>query len=277
MTPNSRQKLVVGYVVGMPFSGSTVLDRLVARSQSVFSVCELHHQRLFSSCGLGSIRCQCGDAWPCKFWRAVDQVFLKKTGISFLKESTLFDSGRHSDLADYLRLSEAIYAAISDVSGKSVIFDSSKSKRVLACLLTSDVLDIRPVHLVRHPYGNVVSTMKYENVGLVHAATRYRRRHSRIQKILGDVPHLRINYEQLCQHPTETLNAVTRFLGVPDHPGLESSQPESYHGIGGNRFAHARKELKQVETWGQETNVLDRLLIDILTSRVRALYAGVQE
>ena len=274
LASRSRSKLTVAYVAGMPFSGSTLLDRLMARSEEVFSVCEIHHQKLYHGGGANHrSACICGQAWPCAFWRSVDESFRRRTGQSFLRCPALFDSARNVDQADYTRRSEAIYAAVAEVSGCSIIFDSSKSCSVLRALAASETLDLKPIHLIRNPYGNVLSVMRREGVGLVAAARRYRRRHAKIRRLLAGRNHLTVHYELLCQQPESTLASISRFLGTPEFSDAQRFKTDGYHGIGGNASTHATRKVEPDQLRCQAAGVLDRVLIDLLTAEIRWFHA----
>ena len=60
----------------------------------------------------------------------------------------------------YAEMTAALYRSISDVSGKTVILDSSKKPLRTYALLATGTVDVRVLHLVRDGRGVVWSRLK---------------------------------------------------------------------------------------------------------------------
>ena len=270
-----KNNLVVGYVAGLSFSGSTLLARLMAYSTEVFSCGELHNQRNLAARGLLSSRtCSCGEPWPCEFWRAVDREFIRDMGFSFIENPVAFDEGNDAPPDEYVRRSIALYRSLSKISRKSVFFDVGKRPQVLSLLLAADDLDVRPIHLIRHPFGNVFSMMKNERHGLRRAARNYTRDHSRTIKALKGLSYIRIHYEDLATETERVLGAIADHLGIARFKYDTTFQPTGYHGLDGRpRESLGTEGISLNEDWRESLNLATTARVLFHTRKVRQVYS----
>ncbi len=171
--------LTVVYIAGDGRSGSTLLDRLIGAYPGTFSCGELGN--LLQSAAADDEFCACGSlAASCGFWREV----LTRWGASVpgfsereyrllqLRYERLrsllrpgsdmtFDSENFARYAEYTR---ALFTTIADLSGASVIIDSSKGPARALALSRVPGLDIRMLHLVRDVRG-VAYSLRNPNRG----------------------------------------------------------------------------------------------------------------
>lgn len=156
-------KVRVVYIMGVGRSGSTVLDAIIGSHPSVCSVGELSH---VVRNGWEREYCACGErADVCTFWVEVrrewgrriapaditDYLPLQETFESFsswprLVLERMWPSRR---FRHYARLSASLFEAITAVSGRPTVVDSSKAPMRAYALALTGVLDLRMVHLVR--------------------------------------------------------------------------------------------------------------------------------
>lgn len=165
-TAETARPVRVLYIIGAGRSGSTLLDAVLASHPDAFGCGELAnlHRDGWSSNEI----CSCGQLGSeCDFWTRVRSVWQRRvpaaTVAGYVELQKRFEipdwSGlfqfvrqllsRTADFQDYLRQTEALYQAIAEVSGRSVIIDSSKTPMRGTLLSRMRGLDVRWVHLVR--------------------------------------------------------------------------------------------------------------------------------
>lgn len=171
----SRLKVI--YVVGAARSGSTVLDTVLGSHKDVESIGELTYAaRALTS---NSEFCACGElAAECAFWSDIQETWtnLWPERPSLEKWSALqaryeqpfalpkllwgMKTRMPATFSDYLKGIETLYQAIRQVSGKSVIVDSSKNPIRAIAICQSPAIDLRLIHLVRDCRGVIWSQCK---------------------------------------------------------------------------------------------------------------------
>ena len=172
------------YIIGAGRSGSTLLDTVLASHPDVVGVGELAN--LHRAGWTSNEVCACGKlGTECDFWTRVREGWQQRVPeatvegyVGLQKRIELFSglfSGlglmqlarmlrqRFSPTADfqaYLRQTEALYHSIAEISGKSIIVDSSKHPIRGALLAHLHGIDLRLVHLVRDARAVVWSRKK---------------------------------------------------------------------------------------------------------------------
>lgn len=168
------------YIMGAGRSGSTLLDTVLANHPDVVGVGELVN--LHSAGWTSNEVCACGKlGTECDFWTRVRDAWQRRVpqatiaGYVALQKRVEFYSGlgllqivrmlrqRISptvEFQSYLQQTEALYQSIAEVSGKSIIVDSSKHPIRGALLAHIQGIDLRLVHLVRDARAVVWSRKK---------------------------------------------------------------------------------------------------------------------
>lgn len=168
------------YIIGAGRSGSTLLDTVLASHPDVVGVGELVN--LHSAGWTSNEVCACGKlGTECSFWTRVREAWQRRApeatveGYVALQKRVEFFSGLGmmqmvrmlrqriaptAEFQTYLRQTEALYAAIAEISGKSIIVDSSKHPIRGALLAHLRGIDLRLVHLVRDARAVVWSRKK---------------------------------------------------------------------------------------------------------------------
>ena len=165
----TERPLRVLYVMGAGRSGSTLLDTVLASHPDAVGSGELGN--LHSAAWSSNEICACGQLGKdCDFWTRVRSAWLRRapgaTVESHIALQRQFEFPHWfgliqfvrlarqkflptADFQTYLRQTEALYQAIAEVSGRSIIVDSSKTPIRAAVLSRIRGLDLRLVHLVR--------------------------------------------------------------------------------------------------------------------------------
>ncbi|MDH7486879.1 MAG: sulfotransferase [Anaerolineae bacterium] len=273
------------YIAGYGRSGSTVLDVLLGNHPAMFGAGELTN--FFEEWLRGGL-CSCGNLYPeCVFWQEVmNHLHSVIPGmnpsvaaqVTRRLESTLtwkrsLTGSNVSDRQFYGQLWGAMIAAIAQVSGKSIIVDSSKSTRASArralCLTRLCGLDVKAIHLVRDPRATMWSLLRGSNVKLERGQPAALRGGvaraligwgiTNLSVHLQEIIHpqlkvYRLRYEDLVSDPVQELHKLGAFLdmdlgpveelivnGCALHPG---------HGVAGNRVRRQGPvRLKPDEAW----------------------------
>ncbi len=266
--PDTPRVLFVG---GLGRSGSTLLELLLAASPAVCPVGEVVH--LWERGLLANERCGCGELFAeCPFWEKVGRVAfggwdqIDPAKVLALKSAV--DRTRHiprlarrrlgpgvrSTIEEYADLYTRIYAAALEVSGASVVVDTSKHASLAFALRWAHDLDLRVVHLVRDSRGVTYSWSKQVRRPEVADAEAYMPRYSPVGVAAlwntqnaafhlldrRGVPVHRLRYEDLTADPLRELALVREFAGLsPDptgrHAGLRdvtAGTPGTPDGVG---------------------------------------------
>ena len=256
------------YIAGTSHSGSTLLDLMLNAHPKIISVGEvvnLHRQLTYKNPKRKTYRpCSCGapSLWACEFWSSINERMLQTTGTSLL-ELDLLDHGKSSES------DAALFAAISEGSGKDFIVDSSKLPSRLAQLMQSPELEVHPIHLIRNPSGQIYSmTRKYG--GFVKHIFRYEFVHHQIHRTLRSVPHSVVHYEDLVLQPEQTLRSILSPLGLEFDPLQLSWAEHQKHTVAGNRMRRQQdSQLVLDEKWKYSLNRIQKSMINIGTLRSR--------
>lgn len=179
----------VVYLMGVGVSGSTLLDAILGTHPDVEGVGELCN--VAEQGWVEQRACSCGaTSAQCTFWRDVRHLWAERTTPEaelrysevlrrlerrriWLPRLLRWAQAEHPLVREYACWTSELFRAIRDISGKSVIVDSSK--RISRALLLAYVpgIDLRVVHLVRDCRG-VVWSMRKRNQRIRDAGGRNR-------------------------------------------------------------------------------------------------------
>jgi hypothetical protein len=248
------------YIAGAAHSGSTLLDMMLNAHPAIMSVGEvLNLNRVRHSSKTGKVKetkCSCGAVGllQCAFWSSVN-TRIKQTGGTTITRL---------DLNEHLTANSLLFHAISDVSGKKFVVDSSKVPNRLQHLLLQEELKVYPIHLVRKPAGQIASVIKKH--GLAKSILYYEVVHARVRQMLKSVPHSLVRYEDLVNDPKRTLQSILEPLGLEfDTRQLAWAEQEKHSFAGNHARFQSKSELVLDEAWKYRLTPAQRLLIDLGT------------
>jgi hypothetical protein len=262
--------LNVIYIAGTSHSGSTLLDLMLNAHPNVISVGELAKlkQQLRTPKVHTTARCSCGapSILDCPFWVRVNQWLVDRESktLADLELSDGSDGEWHS-------ANEVLFRAIAETSGKNFIVDSSKDPDRLRRLLQVPTLNVFPVHLIRSPQGNIYSLMRKHGGFYWHIA-RYEFVHAKIRRLVKDVAHTVVYYEELASNPKGTLSSVLEPLELTFNRRQVSWSREEKHSVAGNRLRlKPTSEVRLDEAWKRNLNQFQKAIIDVGTIGSRLL------
>ncbi len=292
------------YIGGAWRSGSTLLERMLASIPGFWPVGELV---FVWEWGLKrNNRCGCGERFhDCVFWNKIGEVAyggwqrvdaneaarLRATVDRHRNLDRIAGLRRHgrlaADIAAYLDLTSRLYQAVQEVSGASVIVDSSKTLSYALVLRDLPCFDLRLVHLVRRSHGVAHSWSKQvrkPGVGDGNSFMSTRQPAWSVgfwiaDNLLYDAladrfpVATRLRYEQLIEDPRAQLEKLLENLGLmaPDRTldflkGACANLPPT-HGIAGNpmRFDQGLVRLRVDDEWRNSMSPQRRLMISAAT------------
>lgn len=301
---------VVLCIIGKGRSGSTLLDMMLGQIEGVFSTGELG--RLWEWGLLGGYRCGCGHPLPdCPVWSAVVGRTLgdepdgrartvaawQREVLSWQRVPRLLRQrpGRVSGwaaLEDYTDHLGGLYRAIAAVTGAGVIVDSTKWPAGPTPLGLVPGVETRVVHLVRDPRAVAHSWRRRKRwrdrpgdpemprYGAMSSVASWWARNLTAEAVCRRHPpqhRVRLRYEDLVEHPRDTLLAAARLAGRDStHLPLDGRTVRlgTTHTVGGNpgRLERGAVELRMDDAWVGEQSTRDQMLVGLLTAPLLPRY-----
>jgi UDP-N-acetylglucosamine transferase subunit ALG13 len=322
--PSAR--IPVLYVAGWGRSGSTLLARMLGQVPGVFSAGELRDVWLRGA--IEDRLCGCGAPFrSCEVWREVgERAFggwdhLDLPAVQRLRErldrpwlpprllgARLLGArlAPDPDLVRYRDHLARLYAAIAEVTGTSLLVDSSKIPTYSMLLRGVPGIDLRVVHLVRDSRGVVRSWDRHVDradgsggagsggagagsagsdqlyrYGAVSAAGRYGFYNAMAHGLRwSGVPSRFLRYEDLVADPREHLRGVLAFAGRSARDvelaflGDGVADLRADHTVDGNpmRLSTGPIALRVDDAWRWEMPATQRALVSTLTAPLLAAY-----
>lgn len=299
--------LRVLYLGGVGRSGSTLLERMLGELPVACSLGEVVH--MWDRGVRDDERCGCGEAFStCPFWHAVgERAFGGWHNVSVERHFELrarvddvrrtpklllgtFGSAFRRDLQEYAGAYLAVYEAARQVSGASLIIDSSKITSLAYCLRRMPDVDVRLLHLIRDSRAVAYAWTKVVRRPEVVDGDSYMHRfkparlavlwnlHNTLLQLLrlSGTRTYTLRYEDFARDPEAALRAVASFAGVPLGPSdLDFLSPRSVqlttsHQVAGNplRFTTGEVAIRQDDVWRTRLAASDRRRVGVLTAPV---------
>jgi len=286
--PRQPSRLPVAYIGGSARSGSTLLERMLT---CVPGFCPVGEFVFVWERGVRrNDRCGCGERFhDCPFWTKVGVTAFGGWSQVDVDEAVSLRAAvdRHRNLdrlagmrrqgalepsiSAYSALTERLYQAVREVSGASVIVDSSKHVGYALVLRDLPSIDLRLIHLIRRSHGVAYSWSRRVTKPGVGDGTGYMSVHATswaiglwmTDNLLYDVlarrmpGATRVRYENLVADPA---GEVVRIIGDLDLPATNLSLgflsdavatlPPS-HALSGNpmRFKRGEVALRADDEW----------------------------
>ena len=279
---------------GSPYTGSTLLGMLLGNHPACASIGAA--TGLTARVDLSDYLCSCGTKFTdCGFWgriarrtielehpvtvfekgfwnthvrvskrRSLNGLLVSSLGNASLnaaRDAVIGKAGPVARRVSEARLSSwSLARAVLEVTGKSVFVDTARDHQRPRHLAAMPQLDVKVIHLVRDPRGNVASIMKHTGVGVRKAARQWRHYNveaDRIRRRFGMDSWMRLRYEDLCNDPQATLDRVSRFIGVEPVPISALLEPSERHVIGNSMRLRALGEIREDLSWREALGTRD--------------------
>ncbi|MGH8906044.1 MAG: sulfotransferase [Egibacteraceae bacterium] len=312
LTTPPLQMPTVLYIGGDGRSGSTLLEGLLARQPGTAAVGEL--RQLWRRGLLDGELCGCGKpVRTCSFWsevgrrlvggwerissRALADLVARvdrtlRLPLMSCAHPEVFNSAWSAEFAEVQALVTRLYAVIGEVAGVATVIDSSKHPS-WACLLWSAGVDLRVVHLIRHPCGVVHSSSSPVHRPQAGAGEQWMPAHRAVDVVFRwsvfnllfhvlqhrGIPTLRLRYEDLAEDPEAAVTACFDLMEC-DGAQLQMRDHDSRiqlgggHGIAGNPIRMGREPIRlEVDRcWLDQLPDRERWLTGLMTAPLRLAY-----
>jgi hypothetical protein len=237
--------LKVLYIAGEGHSGSTFLDIMLGNHPDIFGAGELVN--LPRGGWIDDEYCTCRKrASDCPFWSDVRRHWVEQVGVDdvegYLELQDSFERFRRwprllwewrrpsARFKTYTERTRALFEAVREVSGKTVIVDSSKSPpRAFVLALMADI-DLNLVHLMRDGRGVAASHKKSWTKDLQAGVTRNVKKRSVwetaarwisvnlgtewVRLNLSPDKSVRLRYEDYVADPKEALDKIGQMIDL---------------------------------------------------------------
>lgn len=289
------------YVLGTAHGATSILGRLLGIMEGATYAGEL--RRLWSKGFRPGRTCGCGKPHrDCEIWSKLlvpDATYLQPSLHEIGRIQERAAPSRHSwwharrilrltsspstasARGRYLAILSDMYSALGRTTDAHVIIDTSKNPADAALLALGSDVSTYCVEIIRDPRGVVFSrrrrTMPEDPtrsrpldtiattafwVSSHLAAEAIRRRYGRERSLV-------VRYERLIEAPRQTLEAVSRLVGVSPPkaelpPGVPFELPMAHGPDGNGRFRETKVVLEIDDRWERELHGFDRLLVTVL-------------
>jgi hypothetical protein len=304
---SSLSRTPVLFLGGLGRSGTTLLERLLGQVAGMQPLGESVH--LWMRGVRDNERCGCGQAFSdCEWWRSVGdkafggwsnvdvaEVTRLRRKVDRLRNVPAIAMSDSDDLREYRSFYAKVYAAAEELSGARCLIDSSKHPSLAHCLRRDPTVDLRVVHVVRHPCAVAnawTKQVKRPDVTADQTSNEFMIRYTPERtaalwngenlaleslRTLG-VPVHRVRYEDLAADPARTLAEVLNFAGVDDDvsavmDGNRASLGVA-HTVSGNpiRFTTGPVTIQLDEAWHSQFSSRDQGRVKALTWPVARHY-----
>ncbi len=285
---NVRDVGLVPYVCmpGSPYTGSTLLGFLLNSHPDCVSIGAA--TGLTRKVDVDTYQCTCGARFQdCDFWNEVagrterlgypvtvfqsdfwnthvrlskrrwlNGLLVRSLGNDILtgtRDALIMNRGPIKDtLEEARRSSWALAKSILDMTGKKVFVDTARDHQRPKYLVSDDGLDVKVIHLIRDPRGNVASIMSHTGVDVATAAKQWKHYNveaDRVSRYIEPSSWMRVKYEDLCIDPQGTLDEIARFVGVEPAPVSAYLAGGESHIIGNSMRLRGVEEIRLDEKW----------------------------
>jgi hypothetical protein len=271
-------------IPGSPYTGSTLLGMLLDSHPACASIGAA--TGLTARVDLETYRCSCGAMFTdCAFWariarrtrdlehpvtvykkdfwnthvrlshrRAVNGLLVSSLGnpaLTAVRDAVVGRVGPVARrIAEARNASWSLATAVLEETGKQVFVDTARYHQRPRHLAGSPLLDVKVIHLVRDPRGNVASIMRHTDVGARTAARRWRHYNAeaaRTARSFSGGSSMLLHYEEHCADPRSALDRIARFVGVD--PAPVDLRSVDRHVIGNSMRLLALDEIREDRSW----------------------------
>ena len=295
------------YVAGTGRSGSTVFDRVLGTLDGVTSFNEIY--RMMSDGLVRNDRCACGENFrACPFWveivgrtfagpeheQHITRLFYKFDRTrQFVRIFTGAAGTRYkAELDEFRGWLRTLYFSLAEVSGSSVIIDSSKVPTRSLILTTIPGINVHVVHLVRDARAVVHSWHKEKfnpafgqplpRFGTLRTVSFWYARNFFTEMLRYRAPYSRVRYEDFVARPRSALARLIDDVGPLagkhfDFVDDDSLVLSKLHSIGGNpdRFTTGVTKLRPDISWQSKLARSNRLAVSVMAYPMLRRYGYV--
>jgi hypothetical protein len=284
-----NNKVTVIYIMGAGRSGTTILTTLLGGSSLIFSTADLMQVYDYKSqdktCGNG-VKFSKSEFWksvfkcfPVEYNNNASNIAKRNHKIEHHKAalSTILGIYNRNVVTPYLEEQAKLFFAISKVSDKNIIVDSSKYPvRGLLFNMLNENIDVKYIYNIRDVRGvvnsfskkvqtprNALSTIYYYFV--INVITQV------IFWMLPNKNKIKVRYEDLMVNHHDVFASLSELLNIPFRDVIDKLDNNESFDIGpvieGNRMVKNRKvKLKYDNCWQFNLSRFKQIIFYILTA-----------
>jgi len=240
------------FIIGMPRSGTTMLERILESHSQIMGGPEPHLLTPLAHLG---------------YFDKVEKA--PYDHILAAESQKLFVSNLPNKEQDYIDACRAycdvLYGSLLSTTGKKIYLDKTPAYGLIIPFLMKIYPDAKFIVLARHPLaifssfatsffdGDYITAQKYNPIlnRYIPEMARFLR-----QKV---VPYLHVNYEKLVKDPETWVEKIYEHIGIPFEKetidyGKKQPSPEAQKGLGDpiGVKQHSRPTTKSVKKWANE-------------------------
>lgn len=284
-----RTTAQMAYILSASHSGSTLLAMLLGTHPHACTVGEI---RAPSMGDTDVYQCSCGRRIKeCAFWNRVSEAMASKgiadfditragtsiyevpehyarrllaplqrgPALEWARNTALFFSKAWPPyLKEVQRRNAALVEVLQELSGASVVVDSSKSVLHLNYLLKNPSLEIKVVRLIRDGRAVTLSLLGHglkrptRAETIAAAAREWRRSNEAAECLLSRLPSsqwLGVQYEELCRDPEGSIRLLCQFLELDFERINLDFRSRELHVLGNEMRLRPTSEIRLDERW----------------------------
>lgn len=293
MMNQSNNIIDLVYICSNGRSGSTLLEMMISRSNTCFTVGEF--QVLPIDLIHNTQPCGCGvSVSMCNFWNNVlnnDTETIKNSSISRFRNFGAGKVLRYIEILELLtnlkfstqpkkKYCDENFSILQNVKNEvkdpiKYIVDASKDPYRLKWLTNTSQFNIKVLHIIKQPEAFVYSMTKNE-LGILKKyllTIRFSLRWIVENLIISRVIHKYINktnfkkirYEEFCTDNVQSMKKIYNFLEIEDQNINENiSYFHNNHAISGNKIRFKNTIIKLDEKWKYELSIAQKFIIKLI-------------
>lgn len=294
---SSAPPVKVLYVLGRGRSGSTIFANVIGEHDRFFSAGEIRY--LWDPVARNDAACACGEPLSsCPVWsKVIDRLGDVSIEDAARRQREIVTErnlrkllrykrdGSWPSLDSFTAVMERVYAALAEVTGASVIVDSSKRPSYAAVVRLLDGCDLYCVQMTRDPRASAYSWAHSRHGSVFGEGKEVPRRNALDATIRWDVltmeaemvlrrlpgnRRMRMRYEDFVGAPRDTAALVTRFVEEAEvsSPFVDERRLTlgPNHTIAGNpsRFATGELVIQDRGDWRASQGALERTVATVV-------------
>jgi hypothetical protein len=153
----------------------------------------------------------------------------------------------------------SLACAVLERTGKTVFVDTARDHQRPKYLSLHPLLDVRVIHLIRDPRGNVASIMKHTGADAATAARQWKHFNieaARVRRYLPKESWMSLHYQHVCADPQGILDQISYFLEI-ERVVMHGFGGSDHHIIGNSMRLKPMVEIREDLCWQTSLNAAE--------------------
>ncbi len=170
---------------------------------------------------------------------------------------------------------ESVARAAVELTGSSVYADTTKNPRRVAYLKNRPGLDIYLIHVLKDVRQGVVSSTKRGRGTVAEGAAAWKRGNlaaHQARRYVPDDHFMTIRYDEFARNPQETMDQISRLVGVNPCPIPENFFSAPHHIVGNNmRLSDGIGAVRSDDSWKSRLSDEDLIAVAKIAGKTNRL------